>query len=272
MCTPALREFKYKNPSREIHFYTDYEMLVTGIPYIDVVLPVLESPSDVIWLNYNHAVYKRRHFAEAIGDNLGVVVTDVRPDCLVEKNLMNQFHNAWKNLPRPYVLVQRRASAWTPNRNWPNEFWEILIPMLLKSCTVIEIGQDTLADTCKESDNYIDLRNISAPELVASIAAADVLVGPDSGPVHVAAAVGTPAVVVLGGYLLPENTAYPGNFVFYTPVPCSPCFLREPCPHNLECLRRISSDSVFQAIMDSWKIVQQRGDEVKSLGELRLKG
>jgi ADP-heptose:LPS heptosyltransferase len=250
MCTPALREFKRKNPSRQIHFYTRYESLIERLSYIDSVHHVSACPSDALWLNYDHAVYKKRHFSEAIGDMLGVVVTDVRPDCYVNKDLVSEYQRTWNRLPRPYILVQRQASAWTPNRNWPGEFWDELIPMLLGACTVIEIGTDFSLNVYKGSKNYVDLRNVSVSEMVASIAAADVLVGPDSGPIHVAAAVGTSAVVVLGGYLLPENTSYPGNVVFHSPLPCSPCFLRDLCPHDLECLRQISPDMVFGAVMD----------------------
>jgi ADP-heptose:LPS heptosyltransferase len=252
MCTPALREYKRMHPDHEIHFYSGYAELVAGIPYLDSVFPPSECPPDTLLLSYNHAVYKQRHFARAIGDALGVIVTDVRPDCPVRTDLVHGFESGWRELPKPHILVQRRASEWTMNRNWPDELWEKLIPELLNVGTVIEIGQTTRESPSLRAKNYLDLRNVSSLELVASIAAADVLVGPDSGPVHVAAAVGTPAVVIMGGYLLPENTAYPNNIIFHTPLPCSPCFLREPCPHNLNCLWQIPVDEVLNAVVRSW--------------------
>jgi ADP-heptose:LPS heptosyltransferase len=50
---------------------------------------------------------------------------------------------------------------------------------------------------------YIDLSNrTSLEELIAVIAAADIFVGPDSGPAHIAAAARTPAVVIYGGYMI----------------------------------------------------------------------
>jgi ADP-heptose:LPS heptosyltransferase len=252
MCTPALREFKHLYPLRRIHFYTRYIPLLVGLPYIDTVSPVEDSPSDAIWLQYNNAVYSGKHFASAIGECIGVDVTDVRPDCVVDPTLVQTFKNAWNHLPRPHVLVQRRASAWTLNRNWPNSHWEKLIASLLQTCTVIEIGKDARKEMAAGAPNYFDLRYVSAIELVACIAAADILAGPDSGPVHVAAAVHTPAVVILGGYLLPGSTAYPGNTIFHSPIHCSPCLLRTPCPKNLECLDRIAPETVEQAILETW--------------------
>jgi ADP-heptose:LPS heptosyltransferase len=126
--------------------------------------------------------------------------------------------------------------------------------MILKTATVIEIGEHSQVGERFATPNYIDLRGrTDLGELVASIAAADILVAPVSGPVHIASAVRTPAVVILGGYEQPENTAYPGNKVLYTPIECSPCWLKTPCPIDRECLRRISPESVREAIEEVWR-------------------
>jgi ADP-heptose:LPS heptosyltransferase len=65
--------------------------------------------------------------------------------------------------------------------------------------------------------------------------------------VHIAAAYGVPTLSVLGGYELPENTAYPRHTTLYRAVPCSPCWLRTPCPFARKCLRAISVDDVESA-------------------------
>jgi len=151
-------------------------------------------------------------------------------------------------------LVQRRAGSYTPNKDWPDELWRTLIGMILKTATVIEIGERNEVGEHFATQNYIDLRGkTDRRELVASIAAGDILVGPVSGPVHIASAVRTPAVVILGGYEQPENAAYPGNKILYTPIECSPCWLRTPCPIDRECLRRISPATVKEAIGELWR-------------------
>jgi ADP-heptose:LPS heptosyltransferase len=83
---------------------------------------------------------------------------------------------------------------------------------------------------------------------VAAVAAADVHIGPVSGPVHIAAAVGTPSVVIYGGYEHPVCSSYERNVNLYSAVECSPCFLREPCPYHKKCLTRIAVDEVSAAI------------------------
>jgi len=84
---------------------------------------------------------------------------------------------------------------------------------------------------------------------LAAVAAGDIHVGPDSGPVHVAAAAGKPSVVIYGEYIHPDCVGYPRNINLYTALPCSPCWLlMEPCPYDRMCLRRISPERVEEAI------------------------
>jgi ADP-heptose:LPS heptosyltransferase len=254
MCTPAMRALKQANPRCRIHFYTDYPDLVRGLWYLDEISPTNKRPLRSMRMSYEGELPTRCHLARIIGKRLGVRVKDVRPDCSIDEQLVKRFRRAWRDLLRPHILVQRRAGSFTPNKNWPDDYWRTLILMMLKIATVIEIGEHGDGDEHFSTPNYIDLRGrTDLGGLVASIAAADILVAPVSGPVHIASAVRTPAVVILGGYEQPENTAYAGNKILYTPIECSPCWLRTPCPIDRECLRRISPERVQRAIGELWK-------------------
>ncbi len=68
--------------------------------------------------------------------------------------------------------------------------------------------------------------------------------GPDSGPMHIAAAVGCP-VVSLWGATAAERSAPWGfaDFAISAEIPCHPCYLRE-CPIGRECMRRIAPEDV----------------------------
>jgi heptosyltransferase-2 len=78
----------------------------------------------------------------------------------------------------------------------------------------------------------------------------------DSGPMHLAAALGTP-VVALFGSTSPELTA-PGNPLSPTSqhrsirnrVPCSPCFLRE-CPIDFRCMNGLEVREVADAVLST---------------------
>ena len=89
----------------------------------------------------------------------------------------------------------------------------------------------------------------SLRELAALYRKASVLLTTDSGPMHLAAAVGTP-VVALFGPTSPERTGPygEGHTVIRRDMDCSPCF-RKTC-ETLECMKTIGIDEVFEAVRE----------------------
>ncbi len=99
----------------------------------------------------------------------------------------------------------------------------------------------------------------SLRELCAALKACRVLLTNDTGPMHLAAAVGTP-VVALFGSTSPELTG-PGlpsdarHQLLKSDVPCAPCFLRE-CPIDFRCMHGLSVDQVVAAVLRAGSEVQ----------------
>jgi heptosyltransferase-2 len=91
----------------------------------------------------------------------------------------------------------------------------------------------------------------SLRELCALMKICRVVLTNDTGPMHVAVAVGTRVVVPFGS-TSPELTA-PGvledteHLILRADVPCSPCFLRE-CPIDFRCMNGISTEQVASAL------------------------
>jgi ADP-heptose:LPS heptosyltransferase len=94
------------------------------------------------------------------------------------------------------------------------------------------------------------------PGLFAECAAA---FGPDSGPMHIAAAAGCP-IVSLWGATAPERSAPWGfaELALRGEIPCSPCYLRR-CPVGRECMHRISPTSVATMVRRALQITGERG-------------
>ncbi|MBV8451386.1 MAG: glycosyltransferase family 9 protein [Deltaproteobacteria bacterium] len=88
----------------------------------------------------------------------------------------------------------------------------------------------------------------SLRDLIGIFAECAVAFGPDSGPMHLAAAVGCP-VVSLWGSTSPERSAPWGfaDLAISAEIPCHPCYLRE-CPIGRECMRRISPETVVNTV------------------------
>ena len=94
----------------------------------------------------------------------------------------------------------------------------------------------------------------SLRELMALLKLCRVLLTNDTGPMHVAAALGTPVVVPFGS-TSPELTGPglpgdPRHRLLKSDAPCSPCFLRE-CPIDFRCLNGIGSDRVVAAVLEA---------------------
>jgi heptosyltransferase-2 len=95
-------------------------------------------------------------------------------------------------------------------------------------------------------------------QLMALLARCSLIVTNDSGPMHLAAALGVPLVAIFGSTL--ERTTGPVSpraRVVSQHVPCSPCGLRE-CPIDFRCMTGISVDEVYRVALELVKEVSQR--------------
>lgn len=87
-------------------------------------------------------------------------------------------------------------------------------------------------------------------ELACLYGKASLVVTTDSGPMHIAAAAGTPVVALFGPTDPSRTGPYgPGHRVIRRNLPCSPCF-RKRC-ETKECMQEIGVDDVLEAIRET---------------------
>ena len=201
---------------------------------------------------------KLRHYLKFTG-HLGLSEPKFPDFGLASLDLENIRTNVLGEIEHPFVAVVM-GSSWE-SKNWFLDHYCQLVKDILsvKGMYVILLGsgQDTtLALRLSDSINGPRLVNMvgktSLLELVAIIKAAAVSVGPDSGPGHLAAAVGTPYVSLFGP-TSPARTAPYGSehLVVQSAIDCSPCYKKQ-CPGlDRLCMRLISPENVKEKVMEA---------------------
>lgn len=101
---------------------------------------------------------------------------------------------------------------------------------------------------------------LSAPRFAALARLSALMLCHDSGPMHVAAAVGTPIVALYGSQnAVLFRPAGEGHILVQPPLPCEDCVAPERCVrldsyHNL-CVQRNSVETVYAAVHRQWQRV-----------------
>lgn len=149
------------------------------------------------------------------------------------------------------------GSTWE-TKDWLKEGYSQLIDRILSldNTQVLLLGDSSrkeLGDALSGRERDRKVVNLAGRttlgELISVISKTSLCVGPDSGPGHIAAAVGVPYVSIFGP-TSPERTAPMGNLhlAVRSSVGCSPCY-RRICPGlGKVCMRLITGDTVFEKV------------------------
>lgn len=155
---------------------------------------------------------------------------------------------------QPLVVLQY-GTTWT-TKLWPLDCWQKLVVGLCDEQGLNPLliwGNQAELDACQAISRASNGRALiwprgSLPELVALLARADLVVGGDTGPVHIAAAVGTSTVSLFRVTDALRNGPRGEDHIrLQSPLDCAPC-LRKACERDSECGHSIPVDQVFLAI------------------------
>ena len=157
---------------------------------------------------------------------------------------------------RRWILLNPGARWW--NKRWPADSFRETLRRLAAEFPLHHfaiLGGKEDADLAREvvpgaPDRTVNLAgSTSLGELVEIIRAAELIVTNDTGPMHIAAALGTPMIALFG----PTNPNRTGPYgcradVLREPLACSPC-LSQTCRNKvqMECLTSLSVDRVVHA-------------------------
>lgn len=160
---------------------------------------------------------------------------------------------------RPWLAMS--VSARWATKRWPLAHFAAVVDELDRAGVgpvVIIGGADEREDAVRLASltktRFVDLTGaVPLGRLPALLSMAKLLLTNDSGPMHIAAAVGTPVVALFGPTSAVRTGPYgDGHRVLTAAVPCRPCYSRV-CRHpvEMECLRAISPEEAVKAVCQS---------------------
>jgi heptosyltransferase-3 len=102
-------------------------------------------------------------------------------------------------------------------------------------------------------------------ETAAALRGAELFLGPDSGPMHLAAAYGVPCAIAFSaldrrGRWFPVGRQHR---LVYHPVECAGCLLETCVEQKKKCLTSISVEEMLEAAMAAWRGESVRGEPVR---------
>ena len=218
----------------------------------------------------SHHVHDYLYLVAAVGAN----ALPLAPLLHVSAEEVAAFRQRFNLAPGGPLIGLNPGAEYGPAKRWPAErFVEAAIQIhALAPCHWIVFGgkgdRELARSITDLLSNAIGAQTVSdvagktsLRELCAGLKACSVLLTNDTGPMHLAAAVGTPVVVPFGS-TSPELTGplslsgLAHELVVGTAA-CAPCFLRE-CPVDFRCMNELSSATVVKAALRAWESAMRR--------------
>src|SRR2546423_7107070 len=234
------------------------ERMLHGSPSVE---PTLDGPSS-LESNESSSFESNESSLESDEPQTGLVVSDER-----RRGAREFLRGSGARLERPLVALCP-GSTNSRAKRWPAERFAALADSLVErsGAEVVLIGAGEETDVSEEVARHMRKRPVvltGATDLgqtVAVLSVADLLVTNDTGPAHVAAAVGCPVVVIFGPTNpLTTRPLSPLAEVVRVPPDCAPCMLRD-CPIDHRCMTAITASDVYARAAHA--LEARRGAEV----------
>lgn len=278
--------FNFKRPSgwiHRIHHFEVIELIEEGKYDLGVLLT--NSFSSAWWFYRGH-VKNRLGFAGGLRDLLLNQAhpfsknKETQHQVITYKTLLEPLGiPVSKTIPQLYISLKEQTDALhflktlsiDPNKNvivginpgaaygsakcWPPERYKEVTHKLLENSEVVILyfgdasGAPLINQICKGMpERVINLAGrTSLREFMALIQCCSIFLTNDSGPMHIAAALGIRLLALFGSTNEIKTGPYPQGTVIHKHVDCSPCYKRV-CPIDFRCMTRIEVDEVYDQL------------------------
>ncbi|MCX7872218.1 MAG: lipopolysaccharide heptosyltransferase II [Verrucomicrobiae bacterium] len=212
----------------------------------------------------HHHIYNYLRIVGAIGASQEpiepqIIVPQIDIDLLTQKFGLNKLSG------RKILGINPGAEYGVAKRWFPERFVDAAIQIYNKTkCGILIFGGQKDESYCEQIYTQIKSRvdnpdcvinltgKTSLTQLCAALKLCNAVISNDTGPAHIAAAVGTRIVTIFAS-TSPELTS-PGlphsdkHVIIRSTAPCSPCFRRE-CPIDFRCMKEITVEKIVVATL-----------------------
>jgi heptosyltransferase II len=210
------------------------------------------------------AKVKEQHLVltyKALLEPLGIPLSNTKPRLFITDKELEEARTLLKRRgvsPKAKLVGINPGAAYGSAKCWlPERFRQVAEKLLQQgNIQVVFFGDQATAPLVKEicqglPPSVINFAGVTTLRQLASlIKLCDALLTNDSGPMHVAAALGTPLVALYGSTSEIVTGPYKTGTVIHKHVDCSPCYKRV-CPIDFRCMKRIETDEVYEALMQT---------------------
>lgn len=269
MATVALREFKRENPDCRLTFAIDekstwdntYGKLLIGADFIDKVIDKSKIRKErfgfyrditTCCIEEENSSPNPRGRIEIFSSHIGVG----RISCYIpfyketksEINKHDEIFTKYKNMHKFFIHVASNEKK----RCWGRKNIKNLIKLInsrYKDCVIFVSDFNSREERWERINNVVNISLLNIRESASHIKRCDLFIGPDSGLMHLAAAVKTRSLVIFGS-IPPEKRIKhydTHSSIRMDELGCIGCWYK-PCPYNLKCMRDLSAERVFKKI------------------------
>jgi len=249
---------------------TEIETLIAGTN-MDHASRLTPHVSTIRYPASAHHLHQYLHLVTALDANPELVPPQLFVTPIERAAVEKKFALDGKSTGGRPLFALNPGAEYGPAKRWPTERFIAAAREIQRrtNCVWLILGGKDDAETRRTADTLSAEQNLrpdagstflnlagktSLRDLMALLRLCRVLLTNDTGPMHVAAALGTPVVVPFGS-TSPELTGpgLPGDArlrLLKSDAPCAPCFLRE-CPIDFRCMKGISVERVVGAVVES---------------------
>lgn len=178
------------------------------------------------------------------------------PALVEEKGMMKALlKQSFPNIDKNNIVAIVPGAGWI-TKEWPIEFFIELSKRLIKEKKyIVLVGAGAELEKCASIEAALNKKHVlnlanktNLKELAALMGNVGLCIGGDTGPVHIAAAMGCKIIALFGASSGHRAGPYGDKVtVISTDERCAPCFKRK-CPLNKNCMKKISVEEVLEKI------------------------